>query len=119
MNGVTSSISNGNSSWTHYNTNASSGHWFNKNVCVSGNVYGGSSYNRILAFKDEINSQVGGSKSAQMNWASWSTGTYGGAIQIREQGLVANTQSAWGYSPALTFHWSNRHAKRFGMRSDG
>lgn len=119
MNGVTSSIGNGNGSYTHHNTNASAGHWFNKNVYVSGNVYGGSSYNRILAFKDEINSQVGGSKSAQMNWASWGTDTYGGAIQIREQGLVTNKQSAWGYSPALTFHWGNRYAKRFGMRSDG
>lgn len=119
MNGVTSSISNDNGSYTHHNTNASSGHWFNKNIYVAGNVYGGTSYNRILAFKDEINSQVGGSKRAQMNWASWSTDTYGGAIQIREQGLVTNKQSAWGYSPALTFHWGNRHAKRFGMRSDG
>ena len=119
MNGVTSSIGNENGSYTHHNTNASAGHWFNKNVYVSGNVYGGSSYNRILAFKDEINSQVGGSKSAQMNWASWGTNTYGGAIQIREQGLVTNKQSAWGYSPALTFHWGNRYAKRFGMRSDG
>lgn len=119
MNGVTSSIGNENGSYTHHNTNASVGHWFNKNVYVSGNVYGGSSYNRILAFKDEINSQVGGSKSAQMNWASWGTDNYGGAIQIREKGLVTNTQSAWGYSPALSFHWGNRYAKRFGMRSDG
>lgn len=119
MNGVTSSISNDNGSYTHYNTNASTGHWFNKNVYVSGNVYGGSSYNRILAFKDKINSQVGGSKSAQMNWASWDTDTYGGAIQIREKGLVTNTQSAWGYSPAISFHWGNRYVKRFGMRSDG
>lgn len=119
MNGVTSSIGNEDGSYTHHNTNASAGHWFNKNVYVSGNVYGGSSYNRILAFKDEINSQVGGSKSAQMNWASWGTDTYGGAIQIRETSLVGNGQSAWGYSPALTFHWGNRYAKRFGMRSDG
>lgn len=119
MNGVTSSIGNEDGSYTHHNTNASAGHWFNKNVYVSGNVYGGSSYNRILAFKDEINSQVGGSKSAQMNWASWGTGTYDGAIQIRETSLVGNGQSAWGYSPALTFYWGNRYAKRFGMRSDG
>lgn len=75
--------------------------------------------NRNVLLKDEINSQVGGSKSAQMNWASWGTDNYGGAIQIREQGLVTNKQSAWGYSPALTFRWGNRYAKRFGMRSDG
>lgn len=75
--------------------------------------------NRDVLLKDEINSQVGGSKSAQMNWASWGTGTYDGAIQIRETSSVGNGQSAWGYSPALTFHWGNRYAKRFGMRSDG
>lgn len=75
--------------------------------------------NRNVLLKDEINSQVGGSKSAQMNWASWGTDNYGGAIQIRETSLVGNSQSAWGYSPALTFRWSNRYAKRFGMRSDG
>lgn len=119
MNGVASSIGSENGSYTHYNTNASAGHWFNKNVYSAGNFYGGSGYNRILPFKDEINSQVGGSKSAQMNWASWGTGTYDGAIQIRETSLVGNGQSAWGYSPALTFHWGNRYAKRFGMRSDG
>lgn len=120
MNGVTSSISNDNGSYTHHNTNASAGHWFNKNIYIAGNVYGGTSYNRILAFKDEINSQVGGSKNAQMLWTSWSTdASYGGAIQIREYGNVTNTQSAWGYSPAITFHWGNRYAKRFGMRSDG
>lgn len=120
MNGVASSIGSGNGSYTHYNTNASSGHWFNKNVYSAGNFYGGSSYSRILPFKDEINSQVGGSKSAQMLWNSWSTdAAYGGAIQIREYGNVTNSQSAWSYSPAISFHWGNRHAKRFGMRSDG
>lgn len=120
MNGVASSIGSENGSYTHYNTNASSGHWFNKNVYSAGNFYGGSSYNRILPFKDEINSQVGGSKSAQMLWNSWSTdASYGGAIQIREYGNVTTSQSAWTYSPALSFHWGGRYAKRFGMRSDG
>jgi hypothetical protein len=120
MNGVASSIGSENGSYTHYNTNASFGHWFNKNVYSAGNFYGGSSYNRILPFKDEINSQVGGSKSAQMLWSSWSTDSqYGGAIRIREYGNVTNNQSAWSYSPAISFHWGNRYAKRFGMRSDG
>lgn len=120
MNGVASSIGSENSTYTHYRTNASAGHWFNKNVYSAGNFYGGSSYNRILPFKDEINSQVGGSKSAQMLWSSWSTDSqYGGAIQIREYGNVTNSQSAWSYSPAISFHWSNRYVKRFGMRSDG
>lgn len=50
---------------------------------------------------------------------STSTGTYGGAIQIREVNGVLNNQSAWGYAPRITFHWGQRYAKGFGMRSDG
>lgn len=50
---------------------------------------------------------------------STSTGTYGGAIQIREVNGVLNNQSAWGYSPRITFNWGQRYAKGFGMRSDG
>lgn len=50
---------------------------------------------------------------------STSTGTYDGAIQIREVNDVLNTQSAWGYAPRITFHWGQRYAKGFGMRSDG
>lgn len=46
MNGVTSSISNDNSSFTHHNTNASVGHWFNKAVYVAGEIYAGTSYNQ-------------------------------------------------------------------------
>lgn len=120
MNGVVSSIGNESGSYTHYSTNARVGHWFNKSVYSAGNFYGGSNYNRILPFKDEINSQVGGSKSAQMLWNSWSTDAlYGGAIRIREYGNVNDSQSAWSYSPAISFHWGSRYAKRFGMRSDG
>lgn len=120
MNGVASSIGSENGSYTHYRTNASAGHWFNKNVYSAGNFYGGSSYNRILPFKDEINSHVGGSKNVQMVWGSWSTDSkYGGAILIREYGNVTNSQSAWSYSPAISFNWGYRYAKRFGMRSDG
>ena len=50
---------------------------------------------------------------------STGTGTYDGAFEIRETGYASNGQSAWGYSPAITFHWGNRYAKRFGMRADG
>lgn len=50
---------------------------------------------------------------------STGTGTYNGAIQIREVNGVLNNQSAWGYAPRITFHWGQRYAKGFGMRSDG
>lgn len=52
-NGVTSSIGSDNSALCHYRTDASAGHWFNKDVLVAGDVYGGSSYNRRLAYVDE------------------------------------------------------------------
>lgn len=51
QNGVTTNIYSGNSTYTHYNTTAL--HWFNKNVYVQGDVYGGGSYNRRLAYSDE------------------------------------------------------------------
>lgn len=87
------------------------------NTYFPGTVY---SNNVKLLRADEINSQVGGTKNAQMLWSSWSTdANYGGAIQIREYDYVGNGQSAWAYSPALSFHWGNRTVKRFGLRSDG
>lgn len=57
--------------------------------------------------------------SPQSYMYSTSTGTYDGAIQIREVNGVLNNQSAWGYAPRITFHWGQRYAKGFGMRSDG
>ena len=45
-NGVTNSFYSQNSSYTHYSTNASVGHWFNKSVYVQGEIYAGSSYNK-------------------------------------------------------------------------
>lgn len=50
---------------------------------------------------------------------STSTGTQGGAIQIREVNGVLDNQNAWGFAPRITFHWGNRYAKEFGMRYDG
>ena len=45
-NGVTNSFYSQNSSYTHYSTSASVGHWFNKAVYVQGEIYAGSSYNK-------------------------------------------------------------------------
>lgn len=44
---------------------------------------------------------------------------YGGAIQLREKGNVTNTQTAWEYSPAISFHWGQRRIKRLGMDYQG
>lgn len=45
-NGVTNSFYSQNSSFTHYSTSASTGHWFNKSVYVAGEIYAGTSYNQ-------------------------------------------------------------------------
>lgn len=50
-NGITSSFGAKNSSYCHYETTAPK-HHFNKPVCVKGNVFAGSSYNRQLAYVD-------------------------------------------------------------------
>lgn len=46
MNGVINSIESQNSSYTHYSTTASVGHWFNKQIRVQGEIYAGSGYNQ-------------------------------------------------------------------------
>lgn len=45
-------------SYVNYETDVADGHYFNKNVYVNGNVYGGSSYNKQLAFKEDIATKV-------------------------------------------------------------
>lgn len=61
----------------------------------------------------------GGTMAGQMVTPSFGTGVYDGGIQLRETGYVLATQYDWGYAPAITFHWGNRFAKKFGARSDG
>lgn len=121
VNGVNVGLGSLNGGFFHiYNNSNASPFIFNKSIYAIGDFYGGDAYNRRLAYIDEILSQVGGTKSAQMNWTSWSTDSaYGGAIQIRETNYVTSSQSAWGYAPRLSFHWGNRYAKSFGMRYDG
>ena len=52
-NGKTITIGSANASYCHYQTDAPA-HWFNKEVHVAGHVYGGTNYNRRLAYVDEI-----------------------------------------------------------------
>lgn len=47
-NGVTSSISSNNSGFLHFNTSATTGYYFNKNIYVQGDIYGGSGYNEYF-----------------------------------------------------------------------
>ena len=42
-----------------------------------------------------------------------------GALEIRENGGVGNTQSDIAYAPTIGFHWANRAAGLLALRSDG
>lgn len=44
--GRTFSVGSRNADWCHYETDAPSGHWFNTNVSVQGEIYAGASYNQ-------------------------------------------------------------------------
>jgi hypothetical protein len=62
---------------------------------------------------------AGGTMSGKIFAPSFGSDAYGGAFEIRERGFVSNGQSDWSYSPAISFHWGNRHVQRFGVRADG
>lgn len=54
LSGRTNQIGSQNPSYCHYTTDAPYGHWFNADVRVQGDIYGGSGYNRRLAYYDEL-----------------------------------------------------------------
>ena len=53
-NGKTTTFGCQNSSYSHYSTNADAGHWFNKNTYVQGNIYAGSSYNKLVLTEENF-----------------------------------------------------------------
>ncbi|WP_416326144.1 pyocin knob domain-containing protein [[Eubacterium] hominis] len=88
-NGVTNSISSDNASYTHYRTSAPQ-NWFDKDICVQGNLYGGASYNKRLAYIDETVVDRG-SIPASANLNNYTTtGFY-------HQAANANAQSGSNY----------------------
>lgn len=100
-NGVLTTIGAQNSGLTHYMTTASSGHYFNKQILVAGDIYGGSNYNRQLAYKDETPIYGFANDGISLRFPN-------GRIQITMQRYQVSTNksswSAWGngYSNELT-----------------
>lgn len=43
----------------------------------------------------------------------------GGALEIREAQLVAETQTDFAYAPAITFHWGGRYGRQLAMDRNG
>jgi hypothetical protein len=48
VNNKTTTIGSQNTNYTHYNTDAAKGHYFNKNLYVDGDIYGGASFNEYV-----------------------------------------------------------------------
>lgn len=70
-NGKTTTFGCQNSSYSHYITNADVGHWFNKNVSVQGNIYAGSSYNKLVLTEENYTNY------APTKTGSGASGTWG------------------------------------------
>lgn len=60
-----------NATFAHHQTNADWGHWFNKNIYVNGDIYGGPSYaQKALLEGSWTHHQVSGVSDTFSNWAS-------------------------------------------------
>ena len=107
-NGVTTTINSYNSSWTHYQTNSPSGHWFNKSVSVAGNIYAGSSYSDLVLttanYSGYLDSRylrlAGGTMNgtAIIRWAdsgNWNNSNSGVTFPVVRGGLEWYGQSDW------------------------
>ena len=107
-NGVTTTINSYNSSWTHYQTNSPSGHWFNKSISVAGNIYAGSTYSDLVLttanYSGYLDSRylklAGGTMdgTAIIKWAdsgNWSNSNSGVTFPVVRGGLEWYGQSDW------------------------
>lgn len=103
QNGVTTIIQSSNSSYTHYQTDAPNGHWFNTSIRVKGDTYGGTSYNRRVMYYDEM---------SDSGWIKCTMGngiepyhTYS-APQVRRIGNIVYLRGVVKNSTAWTSHAS-------------
>ena len=63
-----------NAGYAHYSTNADTGHWFNKNVYVQGNIYSGSDYNTLVLTAAGGNLSSSGQITCTGRSTSWISG---------------------------------------------
>ena len=96
-NGKTTTFGCQNSSYSHYSTNANVGHWFNKNTYVQGNIYAGSSYNKLVLTEENF-STYAAKASHSHSYLPLSGGTMTGSITLSgntTQIKKAGTSASW------------------------
>ena len=97
-NSCTVTIGSQNSSYCHYDTTAPR-HWFNKPVYAQGDFYGGASYNRRLAYADELPSVGNGTVTITQNGANM------GSFTMNQSGntTIALTDNNTNYYPIRSY----------------
>ena len=118
--GITSTIGSQNSGWLHYNTNSPSGHWFNKNVSVQGNIYAGNGYSDLVLTSANYSSYA--IPTSYWNWSGqggqpswlWGGNEYGKFYVYNPANFSVNYANSSGVSSYVssfrTVH-GNSHAE--------
>lgn len=85
-----------NSEYAHHSTNASVGHWFNKDVAVQGNIYCGSSYNtKVLTVAGDRMTGTLTRNATSTSWIDVSHG-HGAIIYLDKPATNGGATACWG-----------------------
>lgn len=124
-NGKTLTIGSQNADHCHYSTDSPC-HWFNKDVMVAGHIYGGSDYNRRVAYADELHSKDAGAIEGsitnsgaysysstrygiwyQNHYSGHGLGNYRGVLSCRDSGVGFELNSYWCVNPSDSANLNN------------
>lgn len=124
-NGKTLTIGSQNADHCHYSTDSPC-HWFNKEVRVVGHVYGGTNYDRRLAYADELHSKDAGAIEGsitnsgaysysstrygiwyQNHYSGHGLGSYRGVLSCRDSGVGFELNSYWCVNPSDSANLNN------------
>lgn len=85
-----------NAGWAHHSTDATSGHWFNKDVAVQGNIYCGSSYNtKVLTVAGDRMTGTLTRDATSTSWIDVSHG-HGAIIYLDKPATNGGATACWG-----------------------
>ena len=85
-----------NSSWAHHSTDASNGHWFNKDIAVQGNIYCGNSYNtKVLTVAGDRMTGTLTRDATSTSWIDVSHG-HGAIIYLDKPAVNGGATVCWG-----------------------
>lgn len=93
--GKTLTIGSQNTSYCHYSTNASVGHWFNTNTYVQGDIYAGASYNQKVLHAGNYSSYAlplsGGTMTGNITLGTYGMLGFGNTIPATHKEITSFT----------------------------